>query len=203
MIQGKETAEDQMSKPITQVTTELYELLEPLPSDDRRRSLAAAMALLNEEFDLGGKKQAGRSQGGDRTRRETPDVGTGLGDNATRWMIQNKLNREALDQMFHINSGKTELIASDVPGKSRKEKTVSCYLLVGIRNLLSSDEPQFGDKEALEFCHLTDAYDKNNHTANRNALGNRVSGDRTSGFNLTVPGLRDAAKLIKEMADKE
>ena len=76
-------------------------------------------------------------------------------------------------------------------------------MLVGIKNLIQNDEAKFADKEAMEFCQRTMSYDKNNHTVHRQALSSRVSGDRSSGFALTVPGLRDAAKIVKEMGEME
>jgi len=189
-----------MEKSITQVTTELFELLEPLASAERQRSLTAALALLGEEFTASGSMANCR----DGLNPSAPlRSNTGLEENAERWMVQNQVSRECLDQVFHINNGNAEIIVADVSGKTRKEKTVNCYLLAGIRSLLSSDNSRFGDKEALEICHLADAYDKSNHTTNRKSLGNRMSGERSTGFTLTVPGLRDAAKLIKEMTANE
>ena len=42
------------------------------------------------------------------------------------------------------------------------------------------------------------AYDKNNHTTNRQSVGNRMSGTRPN-FMLTGPGETAVAALVKQM----
>jgi hypothetical protein len=76
---------------------------------------------------------------------------------------------------------------------------LNCYLLIGIRGLLASDDASFSDREAVEFCQQVNAHDAANHAANRSTLGPRMTGTRAAGFKLTVPGLRDAATLVKSM----
>lgn len=188
------------AKNITTITTEMYELLEPLDSTERQRTLKATLALLGESFgEIGGQDTRNKETRGE----ELPQHGDGLGENAARWMRQNQISRSAIDQLFHIDGNNVDLIVRSVVGNSRREKTLNAYLLVGIRNLLNTDEPRFTEKEAIEFSHLVDAYDRNNHTALRNAIGKRMSGDRSSAFTLTVPGLRDAANLIRVMGANE
>ena len=186
-------------KSLPQITMEVYELLKPLQSADRMRALNATLALLGESSQGLGEMSGRNSNGNDKE----PTHGNDLGEKARRWMRQNQVSQTAIDHVFHIDGSSVVLIVTNVKGKSRREKTLNCYLMVGVRNLLANDEARFADKEAIEFCHLTDAYDKNNHTVNRNAIGNLVSGGRSTGFVLTVPGLRDAANLIKATAMEE
>lgn len=188
---------------ITNVTAAMFDLLEPLESEDRKKCVKAAMVLLGEDFAVAASPEVGPPA-------ETVGTGNGhvavastrqLGEKVKRWMVQHKVTDAHLDQIYHID-GTVELIAHSVPGATKKEKTINCYLLVGVRSLIQNDEPKFSDKEGMEFCQITQAYDKNNHTTNRQALSNRVSGDRRTGFTLTVPGLRDAANLIKSMGQQ-
>lgn len=187
------------SKTTTQAAGLLVETLEPFSSEDRMKCIRAAMVLLGEDGGLPLGKTESHAE-----HRQAPVVNGRLGEptiggeKLRRWMVQHQVTEDQLNQIYHIN-GTVELIADAVPGRSKKDKTINCYLLVGVRALIQNDEPKFADKEAMEFCQITLAYDKNNHTANRQALSNRASGDRVSGFTLTVPGLRDAANLIKEM----
>ena len=103
-----------------------------------------------------------------------------------------------LDEVFHLADERMEIIASSVPGANRREMAVNCYLLCGIRGLLMTDVPSLDESEAIAVCKRLTAYDKNNHTGNRNAVGNKMSGTRPT-FTLTGPGEAAAAELIKHM----
>ncbi len=189
----------------TKALMSIVEVLEPLEPTERRRCINAAMVLLGEDHEhitIGSQKSAKRPGVADDDGTDMESSGI-FGEKASRWMVQHKISESQLHNVFHINGGNVELIADSVPGRSRRDKTINCYLLVGIRGLLRTDEPRFADKDAIEYCQVTHSYDKNNHTTFRQALSNRVSGDRQSGFTLTVPGLRDAALLIKEMTSGE
>ncbi len=189
----------------TQALMEVVKALESLDSIERMKCVRAALVLLGEdEQPVSGKVHrqdsslSGQSEVGDNRTTSTQ-----LGEQAHRWMVKHKVTEDQLHQVFHIDGKSIEIIADDVPGNSRREQTVNCYLLVGIRNLLQNDEARFQDKEALEYCQITHAYDRNNHTTHRQSLSNRVSGDRKQGFALTVPGLRDAAKIVKQMCSED
>ncbi|MDY6948272.1 MAG: hypothetical protein SXG53_21400, partial [Pseudomonadota bacterium] len=80
-----------------------------------------------------------------------------------------------------------------------KEMAVNCYLLCGIKGLLREDIPSLDDSDAIAVCKRLAAYDKNNHTTNRQSAGNKMSGNRPT-FTLTGPGESAAAELIKQMA---
>jgi hypothetical protein len=101
--------------------------------------------------------------------------------------------------VYHIDDGKVELIATTIPGASKKDQSANVYLLCGIRSLLESDEATIDNAAAVDYCKHVGAYDKNNHTANRKSLGNRITGDVAEGFTLPAPGLKAAATLIKLM----
>lgn len=193
------------SMSITKIAGQMYELLEPLSSEDRQKCIKATLVFLGEEIAAGSKQapvqKAESTVNG--SHRQVVDVRRDLGEKLRRWMVKHQIEQSFLDNLFHIEDEVVELIADSVPGRSKKDKTINCYLLVGIKNLIQNDEAKFQDKEALEFCQRTLSYDKNNHTTHRQALSSRASGDRSSGFSLTVPGLRDAAKLVKEMSEGE
>ena len=193
---------------ITEIAGKMYELLEPLSSEDRHKCIKATMVFLGEEIVGSAKPSTHESSSAENNQpngkhRPAIEIANDFGEKLKRWMVKHQVDRGALDNLFHIEQEVVELIADSVPGRSKKDKTINCYLLVGIKNLIQNDEARFADKEAMEFCQRTLSYDKNNHTAHRQALSSRASGDRSSGFSLTVPGLRDAAKLVKEMGEGE
>jgi hypothetical protein len=75
---------------------------------------------------------------------------------------------------------------------------INRYVLSGLRGLFKSDVPSLDDNEAIAVCKRMAAYDKNNHTANRQLVGNKMSGKKPT-FTLTGPGEAAAAELVKQM----
>ena len=181
---------------IPTVAIQLYELLSPLSPEERLNATRAALAMHGET--LSSVPPHSRDILEAVSSDDYSQVRT-YGRNAERWMRQNDLCYEDFDEVFDISGSEIALLAADVPGHTKKEKTAYCYLLVGVAELLRKDEPLFSDDEAVEFCKYVGAYDANNHTANRRALANRIVGDRKHGFKLTSPGLRDAASVIKSI----
>jgi hypothetical protein len=184
--------------PLTQVTVSLFDLLEPLEAAERTRAINAAFALLGQPWETqGGTNGSGAPSAGDH--REDLGNGASLKPNAERWRKQYQISNAAIENIYHIDGDEVTIISTQVPGSSKRERSANCYLLVGVRNLLANNDASFTDREAVEFCQQVNAHDSANHAANRASLGPRITGTRATGFKLTVPGLRDAAALIKSM----
>src|SRR5256885_1043207 len=66
---------------------------------------------------------------------------------------------------------------------------------------LETDSPAISDSEAIALCKHTLAYDKNNHTTNRNALSRLATGSREEGFTLIGAGLKAAAELLLRVSE--
>jgi hypothetical protein len=196
---GLPTKELKMSGklPITQVTVSLFDLLEPLEAAERTRAINAAFALLGQPWEIQGSTSNGSTPVSDY--REDLGNGASLKPNAERWRKQYQISNAAIENIYHIDGDEVTIISTQVPGSSKRERSANCYLLVGVRNLLASNDANFTDREAVEFCQQVNAHDSANHAANRASLGPRITGTRATGFKLTVPGLRDAAALIKSM----
>ncbi|HJR06628.1 MAG TPA: hypothetical protein VJ842_05180 [Pyrinomonadaceae bacterium] len=180
--------------------TQLISLLESLPEEERLRTVNAALTFLGStqvsstgaSASQHGSKQAG--QGG------SVDTETNLPTRASRWMQQNSLDFAAMESVFHFSDGEVQVIAADVPGKDNKEKTRHCYLLSGVRALLQDGVPRINDEEARELCREIGCYDTTNHAKYLKAIGNQITGTKSTGFELTQPGLRAAAETIKTIA---
>ncbi len=177
---------------LTDITGKVCQLLEPLQSEDRRRVMSAAFMLLGE--------QASAGTGADEQLLDETTLS--IGPNAKRWLRQNHIDESDLHEVFYIQQGNVEIIAHDVPGSSKRAKTRSCYLIAGIRSLLSTDQADFGESEAVEFCRHVGCYDSANHANTRKELGNQLRGHKETGFSLSAPGLRAAGDLVKTMAAK-
>ena len=113
-----------------EVLTKIISLLTPLESDERKRVISAAMTFLGEtKIDFGKNGSVGGN--GDEDTTNFPSK-------VKTWMGQNSITKDELDQVFNIEDGKAEVIASEVPGKSIKRKTLNAYILAGINSFLTS-----------------------------------------------------------------
>lgn len=178
-----------------ELAVEVYNILLPHPSDIRLKAVQAAMASLGESIPQQ-RGNGGSLSGAGAEAEDFADVK--LGPRALRWVQRFGVTRAMLDEVFHLADNRVEISASDVPGGSKREMTVNCYLLTGLRGLLATDVSSIDDSDAIAVCKRLTAYDKNNHTTNRNAVGNKMSGTKPN-FVLTGPGETAAAELIKKM----
>jgi hypothetical protein len=160
--------------------------------------MAAVMTLLGEVALPEAPKQSASSSGSGATDQgEFAEMN--LGVKALKWIQKNGITRPMLDEVFHKTEAGVEVTAAMVPGVSKREMTVNVYLLSGIRGLLQTDVSTFDDSDAITLCKRLTAYDKNNHPANRQAVGNRMTGTKPT-FTLTAPGETAAGDLLKLMA---
>jgi hypothetical protein len=185
-----------MTKSPAELSLEIYNILVPFESDVRQRVIQSALTLLGETAVV----PAGRSAAPQTAAMGFEDVG--LGPKAMKWLQKHAVTREMLDEIYHFTGGDVDVIASGVPGASKREMTLNCYLLSGIRGLLKDDVPSLDETETIAVCRRLTAYDKNNHTANRQSVGNKVSGSKPT-FTLTGPGETAAAELIKQMTSSK
>lgn len=181
-----------MTKSPAELSLEIYNILVPFESDVRQRVIQSALTLLGETA----LAPVGRSAALQSAVTGFEDVR--LGSKATKWLQKHVVTREMLDEIYHFTDADVDIIASGVPGASKREMTVNCYLLSGIRGLLKEDVPSLDETETIAVCRRLTAYDKNNHTANRQSVGNKMSGNKPT-FTLTGPGEMAAAELIKQM----
>jgi hypothetical protein len=178
-----------------ELALEIYKLLAPHPSETRVRAIQSAMASLGETASLPGQGASKHTTGAAEITGEFGDLN--LGPKALRWLQKYGITRAMLEEAFLLGD-RVEISANSVPGASKREMTVHCYLLVGLKNLLKADTPSVDDGDAIAECKRMAAYDKNNHTTNRQSVGNKMSGARPN-FMLTGPGETAVAALIKQM----
>lgn len=186
-------SEDGQGRNPAELALTIYNLLAPYDSEIRVRVMQSAMTLLGETS-VRAPRDSPVSLGGFDDLK--------LGPKALKWIQRHSISREMLEEVFHLTGDGVDIIASTVPGASKREMTVSCYLLCGVRGLLKDDESTLDESDAISVCKRLTAYDKNNHTSNRGAVGNKMSGSRPS-FTLTGPGETAAAELIKLMTSKQ
>jgi len=119
---------------------------------------------------------------------------------ALAWTRQNGITGQELECTFHQTSEGLSVIAAKMPGNSRREKVLNCYLLSGACSFLSTGEANFTDQKARELCEEFGCLDTTNHTKYLREKGNEFVGSKSKGWSLTAPGKHRVALLIKEIA---
>jgi hypothetical protein len=103
----------------------LYDLLEPVESADRRKAIKAALTMLDDETSVTNDKAGERQSGGDDDSEESNE---GDFNPKTRsWMTRNKVTSDQLNHVFHIEGETVEIILDSVPGKNQKQQTINAY----------------------------------------------------------------------------
>ena len=166
---------------IPKAAAALYNLLSPLNAEDRQKVVRGALAMLGEPASITA------SHGGDNPDDESSDLG-GLGPRARRWLKKFSISPEQLEHVFHFDGGTVDLLDIEVPGSSKKLQTINSYMLVGAKQFLATDDPKFDDKSALDYCKRVGCHDTANHAVNRAGLGNKVTGNKSSGFSGGLSG---------------
>lgn len=180
--------------------TQIIKILMPLKSEDRRRTVAAAMLFLGETAEPAPVAGAPAER-----KMAAAGAGNGGGDGsysaaANRWMEQYGVSSEELARVFHFN-GDGSFDIHDVHGKSKKDRTLNAYILTGLGKYLASNEKAFDDPMARDFCEKLGCYDAANHASHlKKHRGGEFSGDKSKGYVLTPHGTKRGATLVKELA---
>lgn len=177
---------------IAQVTTRVYALLQPLEAEERARVLGAVRALFGDANPSGSK--GGGLQGSDSPQDGAYPVP------AARWLSQNGISQAQIENVVHVSDGSVDLIVGEIPGASKKEQTMNCYLFSGLRELFSSGIPKFSEEQAVALCQRMGCFDRSNHSSHRKTFGNLIAGTKNAGYSLSAPGLRMVAELVKELS---
>jgi hypothetical protein len=140
---------------------------------------------------------AARDEGaGAEAPHETEDL-EGISPVARRWITRSGLQPKHLSQVFSLGIDEIDLIAKTVPGKSKRERMRSVFLLKGIAAYLGAGAARFTHEEVKEACLHYDAYDPANFAAILKGLAGEVSGGKGTGYTLTPRGIASATEIVK------
>lgn len=182
-----------MSGSLAAAMTKIVEILDPLDSDERKRVVQAAFALLGEQALPRASGQA--SDGGDDGA--SGEAVPGVAPAAAPWLAKTKITKEQLEQSLHFDGGAVKVISLPGSATKRIDQVIHTYLMQGLAAFLATGEASFTDKEARELCEHFGCYDATNHAKYIKEFGNRITGSKNSGWKLTAPGLNAAAELVK------
>jgi hypothetical protein len=173
----------------------IINVLAPLSSEQRQRTVAAAMMFLGEAP----LQKPRQETSGGSTDNNNGDGEAGYSTHIAKWMKQNEVSAEELDQTFHFHeSGTFDLLHA--PGNSKKEQTLNTYILTGLGKYLAANDRSFDDATARGFCETIGCFDRANHAAILKGKGGEFSGDKTKGYSLTNVGVKRGEALVKEVA---
>jgi hypothetical protein len=174
----------------------LYDLLEPVDPEDRKKAIRATLTMLGDETAVAGQKGA---KDGGADDEEADDGGLDVNKKAKTWMTRNGVTAEQLNHVFHIDGETVDIIADTSPGKNQKEQAINAYILTGIGEFLKAGETKFTDKAGREACKKMGCYGDTNHATYMKKPGNVLSGSKEGGWTVTGPGLKTGAELIKQL----
>lgn len=182
----------------TKALVKLIEILDPLTSEERLRNINAALTALGDPSLSTSAQPVNPSP----PAPDAAPVGGGAqyaADFNTR-LRQNNIPAAHVEQVFEFHDdGSFSLIR--VPGKGAKDRTLNVYALVGLGTFLSTGKRDFTDDAAREACKVYGCYDLGNHSKTMKAHPASYIA-KGSDWMLTVPGIKDAAALLKEVADE-
>lgn len=179
--------------PARKALNAIVDALQSLESPDRKRAVLGALHFLEEDWvplpQVKGVAQV-------ETDENASEIGGAFSASVKQWMKKNELTPEEIENVFHFENGKVNIIA-DLPGKGKRENTIALYILFGLGTYLFTGEPKFSDSDARATCAKHSAYDPNNHSGTMAALKSELTGDKQSGWTITMPGLKKGAKIAK------
>lgn len=182
--------EDAMTKALTR----LIDALKPLTSEERHRTVGAAMMFLGET--VAAQRKAAEAAAADND----DDADSQYSPYITKWMKQYGVSSDELDQVFHFGP-ENSFDLLHAPGKWKKEQTLNTYILTGLGHYLAtSGDRNFDDGSARAFCERIGCYDQANHASHLKNKGPEFTGEKSRGYSLTNPGIRRGAALVKEIS---
>ena len=189
---GKSSLEDELN-----ALTNIVKYLEPLTDEGRAWVLSSAASRFGTKGVLG--KPTLSSLEGPKAENQSYEENIGNVENpkVKKWVKDAGFTEEELESVFYQKGGEYQIIASDVPGKSKKDKTINAYILVGAAKFLEAGEPNFTDQEARAYCESIGCYDTTNHSKYMKDKGNSMTGSKSGGWTLTMPGLKAAVEVIR------
>lgn len=180
------------TKSITDIVGVIVSELTPLSSEERMRVVRASLTLL-------GEAEEGLSAGISDEKAAHVESADTFPLKVQNWMKQNSISVNQIEEVFHVSEDQTDVIAPDVPGNNKREKTLNAYVICGLASFISSGDTAFDDKSARSLCDSLGCYDATNHSTYIKNKGNEFTGSKEKGWSLTGPGLKHAAQLIGEM----
>lgn len=123
----------------------------------------------------------------------------GISPVARKWMARNKLSAEQLSKLYSLGVDEIDLVTNSVPGKNKKDRMRSVFLLKGVAAYLSTGAARVSHEQVKEACLHYDAYDSSNFASYLRRMASEIGGTKEAGYTLTARGLTSATEIVKEL----
>jgi hypothetical protein len=163
-----------------------------------KRNIDSALNRPHETSTESSEELSSATNESEAVETKNPDDGLeGISPVARKWMNRNGIQPKPFSAIFSLGGDEIDLIANEVPGKNKKDKMHSVFLLKGIAAYLGSGAARFTHKQIKETCLHYGAYDSANFAAYLKSFSSDVSGEKGTGYALTPRGLARATDLVK------
>lgn len=190
--------------------TAVYSALRQLEPDAQGRVLsyvAAKLKVSYQETEGATTRENAGSIVHQSQPRQTPEPRAdengdldGISPIARKWLTRNGISVQGLGAIFSLGVEEIDLIAKAVPGKTKKDKLRSVFLLRGIAAYLGSGAARFTHEQVKETALHYDAFDAANFAVIFKSLAAEISGSKDAGYTLSARGLASATEMVKSMA---
>jgi hypothetical protein len=183
----------------------VYAALKELEPDAQKRVLTWVAAKLKIDYSTREpnlqRRDEDQDDGGTESvedeREDTNGVLEGISPVAKRWITRNGLEPKKLSTIFSMGGDDVDLIANTVPGKGKKNRMRSVFLLKGVAAYLGTGAARFTHEQMKEACLHYDAFDVGNFAVHFKSLSSEVMGSKETGYTLTPRGLANATEMVK------
>lgn len=195
--------------------SEVYASLKNLDSEAQSRVLSYVAGKLKIKFHTsdthseiqGNSSEYSTEQHGNENDEDDKDQFDdeieGISPVAKKWMLRNGLTTKQLSEIFSLGIDEIDLIAKTVPGKNKKERMHSVFLLKGVAAYLGTGAARFAHEQMKEACLHYDAYDSSNFAVYLKSYLSDISGSKELGYTLTARGLASATEMVKAMTEDQ
>jgi hypothetical protein len=207
---SKENEVTEVNPEITAISV-VYETVRKLEPEVQARVLNYVARMLKIDLRLS-EDELSRPPGTafEHASGEKPAEGTGEGAKAKnglegispvaqKWMTRNGLSASAISGIFSLGGDEIDLIAKEIPGKSKRDRMHSVVLLKGVAAYLGSGAARFTHQQFKEACLHYKAFDSANFATYMKDFGNEVTGDKSTAYTLNARGLASATEMVKGM----
>lgn len=127
---------------------------------------------------------------------EFPDDTDGVSPVAKKWMQRNDFTVDQLGHLFSLGTDEIDLVAREIPGTSKRERTRNVTILKGIAAYLSTGTARITAEQIKEACLHYGAFDSPNHAKYLRGMSTELSGSKEAAYTLTARGLKAGSELI-------
>jgi hypothetical protein len=123
----------------------------------------------------------------------------GISPIAQRWIRRSGLKVGELSSLFSLGVDEIDLIASSVPGDTKKDRMRSVFLLKGMAAYLGGGVARITHEQVKEACLHYDAFDSPNFARSVRQFAAEIGGSKEDGYTLTPRGLTAATELVRQI----